>query len=1055
MVNPILLVAVPLGVGFLLPLFGKLGRPVAVAVHGATILFTTAVAALWLPGLIDGSTAPLDITTGGWSAPIGITLRFGLPEAVLCVLAGLTALASLAALTPREDAETVGRSGLLQLLVLTGAFGLIMTRDLFNLYVFLEISSIGTYAIVAFGRDDSALEAGFKYMLIGAAASTFLLVAIAYLYKLTGTLSLVNMPGLVHTAPAGALAIVMLFLLAGMAIELKLIPVNGPALDLYDGAEPGVMALLTGATVNGVLFAFWKVSALFPQAWYPVLMTMGMITFTGGNLMATMQDRPRRMLGYSSSAQLGLLVFLVPLVRTGAVPMLAAGLLLINHTLAKSALLWLAGVIPGKTLDDWTGAFRSGFGGRVLLAAGILAITGLPPFPGFWGKWTVVTSLAHAGMNGWITALLLGSLFEFIYYYRWYQRVQTEDDSRTAARPVAGLWDLFGPALFGLGGLVLGLVWTVRMTGTPTEAVIVIAAVGLVLLLVKNLPALVLNLAGLLGVVAAALWLGRTGALAPDTLPGLFQLLILGGGALVLLAGLSGGSGASGSVPGLFMILVSSLLMLARAETLLQFFAGWEIMTWSSYLIIGHGRRGPKPASIYMVFSGAAGFLVLGGMMAAIGAGQTTLAGLGMLTGSAAVWAWTLLGLGFLVKSAAVGAHVWAPGAYSESPDLFTPFLSGVISKIPMFGFMVAALRIAAGNLALVTDGLDPLWLLGAVGAVTAFGMTLLAVFQEDAKKLLAYSSVGQVGYIVVGLAILSPLGWTAALFHVVHHLLFKGLLFFAIAGVIMRTGTRTMYEMGGLIKKMPLSFISTLIGIIALSGVPPLAGFTGKWLLYQALLAKGWYFILVLVMFASVVAFVYLFRLIHTVFLGQLKPQHRTVREVPLPLAVTQVLMIIGTMALAVYPQVLLRPLDALVRGQFQAAALTFDGTALVTATGATFNPTHMMVLVVILFVLMALGLLVLGPWPRKVGQLDIGFAGELPPPPQELHYAANFAQPYRRAWAHLVQPRVMRFWNAVADGGGGAVDLLRRMYSGNGQTYVMYAVLLVAVLALLGPGR
>ncbi len=1055
MVNPILLVAVPLAVGFLLPLFGKLGRPVAVAVHGATILFATAVAVTWLPGLIDGSTGPLDITTGGWSAPIGITLRFGLPEAILCILAGLTAFASLVALIPREDAETQGRSGLLQLLVLVGAFGLIMTRDLFNLYVFLEISSIGTYAIVAFGKDDSALEAGFKYMLMGAAASTFLLVAIAFLYKLTGTLSLVNMPALVTTAPAGALGIVMLFLLAGMAIELKLIPVNGPALDLYDGVEPGVMALLTGATVNGVLFAFWKISALFPTSWYVVMMVMGMVTFVGGNLLGTMQDRPRRMLGYSSSAQLGLLVFLVPLVRAGVVPMLAAGLLLINHTLAKSALLWLAGAVPGRDLKGWTGAFKNGFGGRALLVIGILGMTGLPPFPGFWGKWTVVTNLAHHNMMGWITALLLGSLFEFIYYYRWYQRVQMAAEPATTPQPLPRFTDLFGPALFGLGAIALGLVWTIRMMGEPSMAVVICAAVGLGLLLVKRLPALMLNLAGLLALVAATVTLWQHGALVPDTLAGLFQLLVLAGGFLVLLAGLSGGSGATGSVPGLFLILVSSLLMLVRSETLLQFFAGWEIMTWSSYLIIGHGRKAPKPASIYMVFSGAAGFLILGGMMAAMGAGQSTLAGLGLLTGSAAIWAWTLLGLGFLVKSAAIGAHVWAPGAYSESPDLFTPFLSGVISKIPMFGLMVAAFRIAAGNFTAVTGWLNPVWVLGVVGALTAFGMTLLAVFQEDAKKLLAYSSVGQVGYIVTGIAILTPLGWTAALFHVVHHLLFKGLLFFALAGVIMRTGTRNMFEMGGLIKKMPLSFISVLIGIIALSGVPPLAGFTGKWLLYQALLARGWYFILVLLMFASVVAFVYLFRLIHAVFLGQLKPQHRTVREVPLPLAITEVVMIVGVMALAVYPQLLLQPLNNLVSGQFQASALTFTGTAMTTATGATFNPTGMMILVIALFALMALGLLVLGPWPRKVGQLDIGYSGEVPPPPEELHYASKFAQPYRRAWEPLVQPRVMRFWNAVTDGSGGVVDLLRRMYSGNGQTYFMYAVLLVAVLALFGPGR
>ncbi|MEN8149670.1 MAG: proton-conducting transporter membrane subunit, partial [Planctomycetota bacterium] len=569
MVDPILLIAVPLAVAFLLPLFGRLGRPVAVTVHGATVLFVTAAAASWLPGLLDGSVTTVDVTTGGWAAPVGIGLSFGLPEAVLCALAGLTALASLVALTPREDEETHGRSGLLQLLVLVGAIGLFMTRDLFNLFVFLEISAIGTAAMVAFGREDRALEAGFKYMLIGAAASAFLLIAIAFLYKLTGTLSLAEMPALAAAAPAAAMGIVLTFLLAGFAIELKLIPVNGPALDLYDGAEPAVMALVTGATVNGVLFAFFKVSALFPDTWYGAMMVLGMLTFVGGNLLATMQDRPRRMLGYSSSAQIGLLVFLIPLVRAGTVPPLAAALLLINHTLAKPALLWLAGAVKSRTLEGWTGAFSRG-PARLLLVIAILAITGLPPFPGFWGKWQALTGMAGGGMTGWIAVLLVGSLFEFICYYRWYRRVQeeasTETEATSSTSPATRWTDLFGPALFGIGATAIGLYFAHRMTGPAETAVLITAAAGVVLVLLKRLPGGLLNMAAMGVIAVAATLLQRSGGLAPDTLSGLFGILVIVGGFVVILAGTSGHGGAKGPVPGLLLILIASLLMLVRAE---------------------------------------------------------------------------------------------------------------------------------------------------------------------------------------------------------------------------------------------------------------------------------------------------------------------------------------------------------------------------------------------------------------------------------------------------------------------------------------------------------
>ncbi|MEN8007499.1 MAG: proton-conducting transporter membrane subunit [Candidatus Krumholzibacteriota bacterium] len=1056
MVNPVLLVAVPLAAAFLLPLFGKVGRAAARTAQVLTIVFTAAVSVSWIVAFASGAAPePLNILTGGYDGPIGINLHYGLPEAIFCLLASLTTLAGSLYLGAREDAATVGRSGLLQLLIMVGAFGLIMTRDLFNLFVFLEIASIGTYALVAFGKEEKALEAGFKYMLIGAAASAFLLIGIAFLYKMTGTLNIDDMAGKMPAAATAGLATVMLFLLAGMAIELKLLPVNGPALDLYDGAEPGVMALLVGTTVNGVLFAFWKMSSLFPGSWDTAIMALGMITFVGSNLLATGQDRPRRMLGYSSSGQIGLVVFLIPLIRLDVVPLAAAGLLLINHTLAKTGLLWLAGCITGDGRKDWLGAFRGSVAGRTALIVFILAIVGLPPFPGFWGKWQALSGMAANGFGWWIVPLLIGSLLEFVYYFGWYRRVQS---SRPDEAPMPGslrpLADLAGVVPFALGSLVFGL-WTLRhLAGPQDQGWLFLAAAGAVLIIVRRLPQTILS-ATVLGALAVAGWvLFTAGSLVPSTPGGLFLLMVMTGAVVTALAGL-GRINRRDSYQGLFLILVASLVMLTRAESLLAFFVAWEVMTWASYLIIGFGRNGARASQLYIVFSGAAGFLLLGGMMLAIGAGQTTLTGLGFLTGGAAVWVWGLLVVGFLVKAAAWGAHVWAPGAYSESPDLFTPFLSGVISKIPMFGLAMAAFRIGAGNLPALGATLDATWLLAVVGGVTAFGMTLVGVFQEDAKKLLAYSSVGQVGYIVVGLAVLTPLGWTAALFHAVHHLLFKGLLFLAIAGVVMRTGTRTMYEMGGLIKKMPMSFISVLIGIIALSGVPPLAGFTGKWLLYQALLERGWLFILVLMMFASVVAFVYLFRLIHTVFLGQLKTVHQTVKEAPLPLALAQVLLIGAIMALSVYPQLLLQPLDTLVTGQFNAGALTFaEGGALVAGAGQ-FNPVNMMILVIVLFAVMVLLLLVLGPKTRKVGQLDIVYQGEIPPPPEELHYASRFAQPYRRAWEPLLVPRVTAFWASLADNTQGVVDVLRRVYSGNGQTYVMYSVLMVVVFHLLGLGR
>ncbi len=348
MVSPVLYVAIPLGVAFLLPLLvrgpsdgdgdGPRFRRAARVLQGAVLLFVLASALVTLRALLAGH-APIEVITGGWRPPLGINLRLGPIEALLVALAAATAFGvCLHALLPRGarggdagagDARPAGgagsaghdRAATLELLMFVGAAGLIMTRDVFNMFVFLEIASIATYALAAAGEERRGLEAGFKYMFLGAVGSVLLLIAIAFLYRLTGTLNLDAMAASLPAAAPRVLSVTLAFLFVGMVVELKLFPLNGPAIDLYDGVSPSVMALVGGTTVNAALYAFWKMQALFGAVqWTHVVMTVGAASFVAANLLAVRQERVRRMLGYSTSAQLGLLVFLMPLVRAGVVP---------------------------------------------------------------------------------------------------------------------------------------------------------------------------------------------------------------------------------------------------------------------------------------------------------------------------------------------------------------------------------------------------------------------------------------------------------------------------------------------------------------------------------------------------------------------------------------------------------------------------------------------------------------------------------------------------------------------------------------------------------------
>ncbi len=256
----------------------------------------------------------------------------------------------------------------------------------------------------------------------------------------------------------------------------------------------------------------------------------------------------------------------------------------------------------------------------------------------------------------------------------------------------------------------------------------------------------------------------------------------------------------------------------------------------------------------------------------------------------------------------------------------------------------------------------------------------------------------------------------------------------------------------------MPFSFVSVLIGIIAVSGVPPLSGFVGKWLIYEALIDRGWLLLTGLMMFATMIAFLYLYRLIHSIFLGQMKTVHRTVREAPWPTLAAQGVLMALIMVLSIWPQALLGPITAVlnVPGEVTGLAaggstMTIDGMVLQTPLGYV-NPAAVMATVGILFGLFLAILLVIAPKPKWVRQMDMVYSAEVPPPPEETHYAYAMYRPYERVFAPVLSPRVTRFWGGVTETIGAVTEAGRRFYTGNAQTYLLYAVVMIVLLSFLG---
>ena len=288
----------------------------------------------------------------------------------------------------------------------------------------------------------------------------------------------------------------------------------------------------------------------------------------------------------------------------------------------------------------------------------------------------------------------------------------------------------------------------------------------------------------------------------------------------------------------------------------------------------------------------------------------------------------------------------------------------------------------------------------------------------------------------------MSHLGWMTAITYTLNHFLYKALLFIAIAGVIYRVKTRNMYQMGGLIKKMPFSFLAVMIGIITLAGMPPLSGFAGKWLIYNAIILKGWYLQGAFILFSGIVAFLYLFRLIFTVFLGQLKDEHRKVKEAPVWFIIPQIILILGIMVFSAFPHIILQPIGDYLVDFFPKDALTWDGTYAKTSLGYWSGNT-VMYIIMALFAILLVWLIAFNAKAKKVGQFDIGYAAERPFRPETTHPSHNFYASYNKALGWLVAPYTTNFWSGIDKIFHGIAGQTRKLYTGNGQTYVLHIIL------------
>lgn len=357
---------------------------------------------------------------------------------------------------------------------------------------------------------------------------------------------------------------------------------------------------------------------------------------------------------------------------------------------------------------------------------------------------------------------------------------------------------------------------------------------------------------------------------------------------------------------GLYLLLIAGLNGVALSGDLFNMYIFMELATISSYALVGFGcgHEELEASFKYLVLGSlSSAFILLALAIVYACTGTLNMAYLAAWLSSEksilALFALVLFICGFGLKAAFVPFHAWLPDAHSSAPAPISAMLSGVVIKT---AGMYAFLRIAF-NIFGITD--DLLFVLKWLGAASMLVGVLMALGQWDMKRLFAYHTISQVGYIALGLGLGTPLGIIGGLYHLVNHSVFKSLLFLTAGSVEYSTGIRDLKKLGGLNKAMPLTGLASLTGSLSISGIPPLNGFWSKLIIIIACVVSGNYIVAGLAVFVSLLTLASFLKVQKYGFFESLKISAEHIKSTPILMGTAMVLLMLlcAGMAMLVIP--------------------------------------------------------------------------------------------------------------------------------------------------------
>jgi len=476
------------------------------------------------------------------------------------------------------------------------------------------------------------------------------------------------------------------------------------------------------------------------------------------------------------------------------------------------------------------------------------------------------------------------------------------------------------------------------------------------------------------------------------------------------------------------LLCIASMTGVLVAADLLFFLISWESMTLTSYFLVTYERESAASQraglKYFVITHGATLCIVAGALMLwrvsgsfSFDAARQAFSDLLAARPIEAQLVTLLFFLGFATKAGILPMGDWLPDAHPVAPSGMSAILSGVLVKLGIYGLVRLFCSLLAPTPSLRIWGI----VLALAGTASLFVGTLTALRQTDIKRLMAFHTIGQIGYICLGLGtgawclaaapLLASICLSGAIFHAVNHACFKSCLFLDAGSVLYRLGTRDMDRLGGLARFMPYTTGSTAVASLSIAGVPPLNGFTSKWLIISGCFLAGLRFPLFLVLglialFISVVTLASFLKVLGAVFLGE-PDENMTASEVPASMVAPQFLLAALCVVLGVFPQSVLHFIGRAVEGlsgsaaSAVAAGTAWGGISLIDGGAVAFWWPLATLAVLTVLALLAYGIQRLVR--PKVRSVQVWYCGEEHWPSAVRYPASSFYLPFKHAFQNV----------------------------------------------------